>query len=179
MRASLVMLIVLAVCASSAQARIYTCKDKAGNTVYSDTPSSALCPEAEEVAPESLPPLIESKPVAAPVTTDAKPNEAAKDGYESLVITTPSDQESLRSNEGQVLITYQVTPALNTRSGHQYVIVLGDKEVYRGKNNSVALANVDRGTHTVTAKIVTPNGQTLISSESVQFTLQRVSRLLN
>ncbi len=180
MRASLVMLIVLAVCASSAQARIYTCKDKAGNTVYSDSPSSELCPEAEEVAPESLPPLIESKPLLVPRSTNTKANASNQDAnssYQSLAITSPNDQENLRSNEGQVLIAYKVLPELDERGGHQYVVILGDKEVYRGKNNSVALENVDRGDHTVTAKIISPNGQTLISSNTVQFTLHRFSEL--
>lgn len=176
MRVSLLILIVITMCANSAQARIYTCKDKDGNTVYSDIPEA--CPDAEEVQVDSLPQLIETKPLAVPnaTTTQSKKQEAIS-SYESLVITTPGDEETLRSNEGNVTIAFQASPALNARNGHQYIILLGDKEVYKGTKNSVALKNVDRGTHVVTAKIVARNGRTLISSESVQFTLQRFSRL--
>lgn len=176
MRVSLLILTVIIMCANSALARIYTCKDKDGNTVYSDIPEA--CPDAEEVQVDSLPQLIETKPLAVPkTTTTPSKKQETKTSYESLVITTPGNEETLRNNEGNVTIAFQALPALKARNGHQYVILLGDKEVYKGTQSSVALKNVDRGTHTITAKIVTPNGQTLISSESVQFTLQRFSRL--
>lgn len=176
MRVNLLILIVIMMCANSAQARIYTCKDKDGNTVYSDIPEA--CPDAEEVQVDSLPQLIETKPLAVPKSTTTQPTkQETKSSYESLIITTPGDEETLRSNEGNVTITFQASPALKARNGHQYVILLGDKEVYKGTQNSVVLKNVDRGTHVVTAKIVARNGRILIGSESVQFTLQRFSRL--
>lgn len=178
MRVVLLMLIVIAMVASSAQARIYTCKDKNGNTVYSDTPS--VCIDAEEVKVDTLPELIKTKPVAVPRSTSSKTNaskQVGNGGYKSLTITTPSDQENVRSNEGKVLIAFQASPALKSRNGHQYVISVGGKEVYKGPKTSVALENVDRGTHAVTAKIIARNGKTLISSEAVQFTLHRFSSL--
>ncbi len=156
---------------------IYVCKDSEGNKIYLDTPSPELCPEAEEVALEALPPLIRSKPVQVPLSIDTKPKKAIYAGYESLAITTPAHEESLRENTGKVLVAYQVSPALNEGIGHQYVIMLDNKEIYKGTNTSILIENVDRGTHVVTAKIVARNGRTLVSSESVEFTLHRFSRL--
>ena len=53
MRVSLLLLIVIVLCVVDAQARIYTCKDENGNTIYSDTPTA--CTNAEEIKTDKLP----------------------------------------------------------------------------------------------------------------------------
>ena len=83
MHASLLTPIYFVMCMSSAQAGIYTCKDQDGNTVYLDTPSSEICPDAEEVKVDELPDLIEVKPLAVPSTT-AKP-KASKPDAKALI----------------------------------------------------------------------------------------------
>ena len=179
MRASLLTPIYFVMCMSCAQAGIYTCKDQDGNTVYLDTPSSEICPDAEEVKVDELPDLIEVKPLAVPSTT-AKPKASkpdAKSAYKSLAITTPGNLENIRSNEGRIPIGFRVTPALNARNGHQYVLTLDGKEVYKGSQGSAILENVDRGTHVVSATVVARNGQSLISSAPVEFTLHRFTSL--
>ncbi len=180
MRVNLLMLVVLAIFASHAQARIYTCVDKDGSTVYSDTPPTDACPNAEVVNIDALPDLISTKPVTVPNNTsriNSPEPEAVVGVYQSLAITSPGADEILRNNEGKVQIAFQVSPALKARSGHQYVIFLGDKEVYKGTQSSVVLENVDRGTYAVSAKVIARNGRIIISSESVRFTLHRFSRL--
>ena len=183
MRASFLLVMVFALCVSDAYARIYKCVDNDGNTVYMDTPISDQCAESKEVPNADLPALIESKPAAVPTNTGSFSNSSSNkkdiNDYNTVTITSPANEESLRSNEGQVIISYAATPALKSRNGHQYVILLGGKEVYRGTNTSVSLENVDRGEHVVTAIIVTANGRTLSSSEPVTFTLQRFSSLHN
>ncbi|MGI9227435.1 MAG: DUF4124 domain-containing protein [Gammaproteobacteria bacterium] len=175
--------IIIALCVSNAHARIYKCIDSDGNTIYMDTPTSDQCAESEEVPEADLPPLIKSKPAAIPTNkgkiTDRNNDQKSINDYDAVTITSPANEESIRSNEGQVLISYASSPALKFRNGHQYVITLGGAEVYRGTNTSVSLENVDRGTHVVMAKIVTANGRTLASSEPIEFTLHRHSRLQN
>lgn len=179
MRVNLLMLVVLAICASHVQARIYICVDKDGNTVYSDTPHTEACLNAEEVKLNSLPDLVGTKPVMVPNNTlrNNSSEQEANGVYKSLAITSPSTDENLRNNEGNVQIAFQASPALKARSGHQYVIIFGGKEVYKGTQSSVTLENVDRGTHAVSAKVIARNGRTLISSEPVKFTLHRFSVL--
>ncbi|MGI9227807.1 MAG: hypothetical protein ACR2PU_03350, partial [Gammaproteobacteria bacterium] len=48
-----------------------------------------------------------------------------------------------------------------------------------GTKNRVSVNNLDRGTHQIKATIVARNGRTLISSDSVSFTLHRYSALQN
>ncbi len=180
MRVSICLLLMILICVQLAQARIYTCKDKDGNTVYSDTPIAEGCSESEEVKVDSLPTLIETKPLVTNNSSSSKQeasDQVTKSDYSSLVITTPSAAENVRSNEGTVNITFESTPLLETRRGHQFVVMMGDKEIYKGTQNNVELKNVDRGTHIITAKIVARNGRTIISSEPIEFTLHRYSQL--
>ena len=148
-----------------------------------DTPTSDQCTESEEVPEADLPPLIRTKPAPIPTNqgkiTDRNDDQKGLNVYDAVTITSPANEESIRSNEGQVIISYASSPALKSRYGHRYVIMLGGAEVYRGTNTSVSLENVDRGTHVVTAKIVAANGRTLASSETIEFTLHRHSILQN
>ena len=48
-------------------------------------------------------------------------------------------------------------------------------EIARGSQTSQSLSNVDRGTHTVSARVVDSNGTTLIDAAPVVFHMQRVS----
>ena len=66
---------------------------------------------------------------------------------------------------------------MNARNGHQYVLTLDGKEVYKGSQGSAILENVDRGTHVVSATVAARNGQSLISSAPVEFTLHRFTSL--
>ena len=151
--------------------------------MFLDSPSSELCVDtAKEVPKEKLPPLIETKPAAVPARTESDSNNNKKQGvndYDAVTIISPSNEQSIRNNEGQVIISYQSSPALKSRNGHRFVVMMGGTEVYRGTNTSVSLENVDRGTHVVKTKIVAANGRTLASSDSVEFTLHRHSRLHN
>ena len=161
----------------TAHSGIYTCKDKDGNTVYADSPDSASCVNAEEV---TLPPLNTSKPLVYPpsTSTDSSASGAGAAGaYSSLEITSPSLQENIRSNEGNINIAYQASPALQAQLGHQYVVTLSGKEIYKGPNSKVAIQGLDRGTHVISAAIISSDGKTIISSPSVQFTLHRFSSL--
>lgn len=164
--------------AGFAQAGIYTCKDENGNTIYSDTPQACVDDKAEEVKVDSLPTLIQTKPVATQTSNETE-EVKKKDHYQSLVITSPNKDETLRSNNGDLTISYQTDPALKTDVGHRYVVILNGKEIYRGKNASVKLEELDRGEYSVSAKIVTSNGKTLLESESMEFFLQRFSALQN
>ena len=180
MRVSIWLLLITLICVQGTQARIYTCKDKDGNTVYSDTPITEGCTESKEVKVDSLPTLIETKPLVAPGSTSSNQeasSQIAEGEYSSLVVTTPSAAENVRSNEGTVNIVFESTPLLETRRGYQFVVTMGGQEVYKGTQNSVELKNVDRGTHIITAKIVARNGRTIISSTPVEFTLHRFSQL--
>jgi hypothetical protein len=179
MRISLAIFSVIFIlfCVGNAQAEIYTCKDAKGNTVYTDSPSG--CANAEEVEVDTLPTLIPTKPLVNSNSNRSSNKEEDKNVYTELVITSPSNDETVRNNQGNLTINFKASPALQSRKGHKYVVTVDGEEVYSGTSTITALKNVDRGTHSISVKIVDTNGSTKISATPVKVTLQRFSALHN
>ncbi len=170
-------IIFILFCAGNVQAEIYTCKDAKGNTVYTDSPGG--CANAEEVEVDTLPTLIPTKPLASSSSNRSTKKEEDKNPYTELVITSPSNEAIIRDNQGNLTINFRVAPALQSRKGHKYVVTLDGAEVYSGTSTITALKNVDRGTHSISVKIVDTSGSTKISATPVKVTLQRYSALQN
>ena len=177
MRINLFTIIFVLFFAASVQAEIYTCKNAKGETIYTDSPSQ--CVNAEEVKVDTLPTLIPTKPISIPANNQNNQPEEEKFSYSILEITSPANNANLRDNQGNITINFRSTPALQTRKGHQYVVAVNGKDVYSGTSTITALKNVDRGTHTITAKIIDSSGKVIITSSAVKATLQRFSSLQN
>lgn len=175
MRFSLAIIIFISLCANNAQGEIYTCKDVDGKTIYTDTPGE--CANAEEVEVDTLPTLIPTKPLAVPSSNRNVQKEVEKTPYTELVITSPSNDAVIRDNQGNLTINFRVSPALQSRNGHKYVVTVDGVEVYSGSSTITALKNVDRGTHTIGVKVVAQDGSTKISATPINVTLQRFSAL--
>ena len=157
-----------------ASAEIYTCKDAKGNTIYTDSPSE--CANAEEVEVDELPELVPTKPIVVPRSSNSPVKQDTKNKYSELKITSPDNDSTIRNNQGDLTINFQSTPALQTRFGHKYVVNMDGKEIYTGTSTVTTLKNVDRGTHTISVKIVTADNRTVISATPVLFTLHRFSK---
>jgi hypothetical protein len=164
-------------CVGNAQAEIYTCKDAKGNTVYTDSPGG--CVNAEEVEVDTLPTLIPTKPIANSNRSSGTKKDEDKNPYTELVITSPSNDATIRDNQGNLTINFRASPALQSRKGHKYVVTVDGAEVYSGTSTITALKNVDRGTHNISVKVVDASGTTKISATPVKVTLQRYSALQN
>lgn len=174
MRYASIFVVLFVVCASSAQAKIYTCKDANGKTIYTDTPSQ--CANAEEIKEDALPTLVPTKRLVIPASNRSKPAED-KSSYSELVITSPLNDATLRDNQGKLTINFRASPALQTRKGHKYLVSVNGKEVYNGTSTITALKNVDRGTLSIGVKVVDADGNAKISATPVSVTLQRFSAL--
>ena len=162
-------------CGANVQAEIYTCKDADGNTVYTDSPGG--CANAEEIEVDTLPALIPTKPLASSNSNRSTQIVDDKNTYTELVITSPGNDATVRDNQGNLTINFRASPALQTRKGHKYVVTVNGKEAYSGTSTITALKNVDRGTHSISVKIVDTAGSTQVSATPVKVTLQRFSAL--
>ena len=167
----MVMLIML--CIHNVQAEIYICKDDKGGTVYTDSPDT--CANAEEVKVDALPTLVPSKSIATPNNNRSVVNEDDKNAYTELVITSPINDATVRDNQGNRTINFRAAPTLQQRKKHKYVVTVNGEEVYSGTSTTTALKNVDRGTHSISVKIVDANGSTKIRATPVIVTLHRYS----
>jgi len=165
------------------QAEIYRWVDDSGNVVYSDEPhadaetielpaSTVYTPveEESELEPDILK-LSPDEEVSAELTSPDVPN------YQ-LRIISPANEESIWVNNGNVLVSMVVEPALNAERDDQIVIQLNGAQVGPAQaTTSFQFDNLSRGTHTVSAMVVDKTGAALTNSASVTFHLHRTSIL--
>ena len=170
-------LTLISFCVSNVYAEIYMCNDAKGNKVYTDSPSA--CANAKKVEVDALPNLITTKSLVAPNNNSSSKKEEDNNLYTELVITSPSNDSTIRDNQGNLTINFRVAPALQTHNGHKYVVTVDGAEVYSGTSSITALTNVDRGTHTIGVKVVATDGSIKIAATPVKVTLHRYSALQN
>jgi len=166
----LLLLISLAV-----HADVYRSVDKQGNVIFSDTSTD----NAEKIE------LQESYTYSPPVIIDLADDEPALPEVEAevevavpnytLVITSPSQNEAIRENAGNVTISIAVTPALNIERGDKLIFSLdGQLKSDAQEATSYTFVNVDRGSHIALVTVVDKTGATIKSSKSILFHLQRI-----
>lgn len=153
---------------------LYKWVDKEGNINYSDEPPFE---DAEALDPPQLSTTPAIKPVKKPVkTTDSREQRAFR--YTLFNIQSPSQEETIRDNQGNVSISMAIKPALNIKLGHSITIILDGQPVNTDiKSSSSVLNNVDRGSHTVSAIIKDRSGKVLKRAAPVTLYLHRMSIL--
>jgi len=155
----------------AAQADVYRSVDKQGNVIFSDTSTD----NAEKIELQES--YIYTPPVIIDEADDELPSplvEMAVPDY-SIVITSPSQNEAIRENAGNITITIAVTPALNTERGDKLIFSLdGLLKSETQDANSYTFTNVDRGSHIAVVSIVDKTGKVMKASKSILFHLQRV-----
>ena len=162
---------------ATVNAELFKWKDAEGNIIYSDQPPPGQTKQDTQIDEESLPQIIS---VPAPDTSigttqseATEKNDAPLERYLGLTITEPEHDTSVRENSGKVTITVRVEPHIFVERGDILVIYMDDIEVSKGDQTTVMLDNVDRGTHTVKAKILNSQGQIIKETSTTSFTLHR------
>jgi hypothetical protein len=155
-----------------ANAEMYKWVDSAGNVIYSDKP----VPGAE---------LVKEQPIQtypAPrlperLAPSAKPADVFS-GYQAIEIAKPSQDETIWDNTGNVSIQVNLTPALQVQLGHKLVVLLDGKQVAApGVAAQFELSALERGAHSVQAKVLDAQGQELGGSAASTFHLKQISTL--
>lgn len=150
---------------------IYRSVSEDGVVSYSDTYS----PGSERIS------------VSTKAAADSKKSEKSvesgifdeKDGrtlstYQNFAVAKPEHDESINSNEGNVLVGLSLSPAL--AEGHAIQVYLdGAKLEDDVMTTQFALNGLNRGTHSLQAKIVDRNGKLLKSTKMINFHLHKAS----
>ena len=164
-------LLLVFVC-TTANSQIFKRIGPDGQVYFSDQPG----PDAErvDVTPAqtiSLPPVSEQTETAAAATQGD-----ATVTYAGFSITSPTSDQGVRANDGNVMVHLSLQPAL--QSGHSIVLNI-DGEDGESTNSSsdlmIELNNLSRGQHTVMATVVDEDGKVLIKTEPVTFQVLRVA----
>ncbi len=164
------------------QAELFKWVDADGNIIYSDQPPPGAAKKEHQVDEETLPPLTTTPALETPVVSSTSKDfgeEDPQERYKSIAIVVPENDTAVRQNAGNVSIKVAIDPYLYNERGDLLAIYMDGLEVSRGRDLSVQLVEVDRGTHVIRAEIVDANGQVIKKASPVTFTLLRHSRLFN
>ncbi|MEM6708741.1 MAG: DUF4124 domain-containing protein [Pseudomonadota bacterium] len=175
-----------ALLASSATAatRIYKTVDENGNVVYTDVAPKE--PEDAERMEIKLPELnqfeqAESEPQSAVENLTPADDEADSEDepgpivYQRVALVTPTDDEAIRANNGNLTLQAQILPALDPN--HQLRFFVDGAPVGTTRSLTMPLSNVDRGTHTAQVVVINAEGGVAAQSAAHTFHVLRFSIL--
>ena len=154
-----------------AQDRVYKRVNPDGSVDYSDQP-------LEDAEVMKVPKGSTFTMPSASSSSRARSNSSQRDvdtaSYQSLSISSPSNDEAIRSNEGRVTALAKSDPTI--QQGHSFRWTM-DGRVLKQEISSPVLQmrNVDRGAHELEVAILDSAGEVVISSEKTVFNLLRAS----
>jgi len=159
--------------AEAAESRIFKTVDEDGNVVFTDIPPREV-DSGEQIVVETPNSFAIEEAIGPREDWVVEPSEEGEEvafSYKSLVIASPTDDEAVRENAGNVSVVAVVNPRL--QRGHRIRLMMDGQQIQEGIQSSFHLENVDRGTHNLTMEIIDDSGRVLISSGNTTFHLQR------
>ena len=170
-RLALALCLVLAFGTALAQ-KVYKVIQPDGTVLFTDSPQPGDGAEEVDVGPINVTPALASPTDAF----DDSPAAELEQGYTEVRITSPANESSVRDNAGNVTVDVKLTPSL--RSGDKVELRLDGRSIGGGSKTAFTLTDMDRGTHSLQAVVKNPAGKVVARSESITFTLQRRSAIL-
>ncbi len=163
-----------------AHAAIYRWVDSEGVLHFSDQKPNVPGVEEVKVDPPNV--MSTDKPAsgqagASGANAPAKGVPAVPPRYRSLTITAPGNDEAVRANDGTVIVSCTLQPALGTVAGHSVQVLIDGRKIGGLTSCGTTLTQLSRGTHSVQVQVVDSLGKVLISSPVHSFHVLRASRL--
>jgi len=173
----LLVLLLPAVAVAGDKDKIYRTTDDDGNVVYTNEPPS------EDAEPVELDPLT-TVPPGEEIPDDTSSNDAseaaADEGtsprYEGLKVTYPPHDQTVRHNGGLVPFRVEVRPeGTQLAEGHKVEVLLDGEVRGSARDRQISVSAVNRGPHTVEARIVDSTGAVITQSQPTEFYLLRAA----
>lgn len=174
MRAAITLLILSLSPSLTPAAEVWRWVNPQGNVEYSDTPR----PGAERIElsePTIVPPLSPTVATPAPPAPDTGQRGAVAIPYREIAIADPGNDDTLRDNGGNLIVSVRLDPPLQTDFGHRVQLLLDGTPYETAGISNFPLTGIDRGTHTLQAVVLDRSDQPLMSSEVVSFHLHRTT----
>jgi hypothetical protein len=141
-----------------------------GEVYFTDQPSPDSVPV--EISPINVTPALSPSRITPPETE--KPEALAF--YKYFNILSPTEDQGVRANDGNVIINFSLQPAL--KPGHTIKLKIDGEDgelVQSGESLTVNLFNVSRGLHAVQAFVLDGNENMLMHAGPVSFHVLRVA----
>lgn len=167
MRAGLVLLLLLV--ATLAHATVYKWVDENGKVHFSDKPvKNAEVVELNENTQNSI---KLPDPIVLPSLNP--PADSDKASYK-LNIASPSEEETIRSNEGKITLIANSDPQLS--SAHEFVLYMDGQQLGSAQKSGLfKLSDIDRGEHSFVIKVLSKSGKQLATTPPRKVFLHRTS----
>ena len=163
--------LLLTLCAGSALAEIYTYLDSQGNRVFTDQHRAGA--KAVPLPPVNRLSLTPATPLPTPATAQ-KPKIQPIVHYQMLRILVPDPDATIRSTEGNLIVSVTSEPGL--MPGHTYQLLLDGKPTAApGPSPVFALNNIDRGSHQLAVEILDEHGRIAERTANQPFHMVRIS----
>jgi hypothetical protein len=156
----------------SVKAGIYKSMDEEGNVVYTDQPPPDGAEEVHVPPPTTYSPPTSHK---APPAASSRPKPKGFQGYDSVSITSPEDESTVRDAAGKLVLSVATVP--NLQSGHKVRILMDSEQVAEEANNTFHFDNLDRGAHTFQAFVIDAQGRAVNLSDPITVYIHRPSAL--
>lgn len=159
--------LTLASCVSLAAEEVYKIVDESGRVIYTDTP-----PADNRANQLELPPINQLPVPKAAEIYELSPDKALFGGYSVVNLVAPIDQSLVHYDQQNILVQLALTPELQV--GHLVQFYLDGAAYGRPlAATSYSIGNLQRGSHRVSARVVTAEGETVANSQSVRVHVQR------
>lgn len=165
-----VLMVVLLFCTSVSAATLYKVVSKDGKVTYTDKPQvGAEVVDLSAVNSAVMPSMAQPKN-----DVRAKVVQKAPIKYQ-LTIVSPSHEQTIRNNLGELTIRGQLKPQANGI----FDLYLNGKIIRSNPIPSFSLTGIDRGEHSIEIKFRNKSGKILASTPSQTVYLHKASALIN
>ncbi len=161
----------------NAHAQIYKIVDKDGNVTYTD---QAPADGSEPMDLPELSVVTTDYEEAPPPSTELEPDRAEepltpadlRKLYRDFRITRPTPEETFWGTENSVVVTWDVSEPLQAGMSVRFMV---DGAAQTSSTENMLGLTLDRGAHTVSAVLMTEDGRSVVTTDTVTFYIQQQS----
>jgi hypothetical protein len=163
-------LYLLLLITNALHAEIYKWEDANGNVHFSDKSH----PGAKTITVQAT--QTYSPPASNVLSTPPRPPDQAQQilperkptTYTEVVIVEPKNQETIRSNTGELTVLATTKPELDLEQGDQLLLRYDGKPYHKPQSElAFVLTHVYRGAHSLQVQIVDKSGRVLLSGDTM------------
>ena len=152
---------------AASQPKVFRVEDKDGKVTYTDRP-----PADRDSVEVELPPITPIPPQQRAEQPTADQAAAAFSGYSRVTLVSPANDSLVLYDQSQVMVQLDLTPALQPDHLVQFYV---DGSPYGKPVTAISrsITGLERGTHSIAARVLSSQGAVLAMTQPVKVHVQR------